>query len=165
MARVNSGNTHGANALKIRQQERYEEQKAAKRQVRTLPIDEAKHVRNLYTSMLLSVIIVVVCMSVLLLKAEFSVSRSMELVYEKENQLNDLKETNQNIEGSIIENLDYTKIYERALAMGMHLPSPEQVSWIEPEPTSYTEQYIVIEPQIKGEQKSASFASFMFMGW
>ncbi len=101
----------------------------------------------------------------LLLKEQFGVYEVSSTIDDMKVSLKDLQHTNNQMEASMNQSIDYEEVYRAATEdLGMVLPDSNQVQYIYKDKVSFTNQYVDIKP-VEDNQSKVTTNVLGLIGW
>ncbi|PKM95680.1 MAG: hypothetical protein CVU84_02430 [Firmicutes bacterium HGW-Firmicutes-1] len=121
----------------------------------------------IYTMVLISVIVTTLVVTVILLKTQFSVSDNAERIILLQQELVEIKKTNDQIESDIHKSVNMDEIYRMATEeLGMVQAGKNDIKYIQSEDISYTVQYADVD--VSEDEEGANVGNilaFISKGW
>lgn len=158
------GYVHGTNALAYE----YEESRTNAEKVnKEIVASSYKSGSNIaYTMGLIFVIILMLLTCLVMLKAQFAVSSTTEEVITLRKELRQIKQQNAHLEALYEENLDLVEIKRIAMEeYGMVYPTNRDIINLATEESSYTVQYMFVEPPTMKKASFSDVLAFITKGW
>ncbi|PKM49801.1 MAG: hypothetical protein CVV02_14425 [Firmicutes bacterium HGW-Firmicutes-7] len=121
----------------------------------------------IYTMVLISVIVTTLVVTVILLKTQFSVSDNAERIILLQQELVEIKKTNDQIESDINKSINMDEVYKMATEeLGMVQAGRDDIKYIQSKDISYTIQYADVN--VLEEEEGANVGkilAFISKGW
>lgn len=135
--------------------------------VKPRPKEQFQGSNRVYTFILTSVIITTLVVTVVLLKTQFIVTDNAEKLIQLQQELVEIKETNNQLESDIQKNVNMDEIYKIATQeLGMVQASKDNVKYVNSNDSTYTVQYADVNvPKDKVGVNVGNILGFISKGW